>query len=148
MYSSVRCTCSILLSVQYKLCHLLVPSLSHSINFNQDSSLLCVSSDHGTVHVFASEDPARNKQSRYIICGGNQYTTSHLHCQKSYCACIHTLCIQSLTSSTQHTHVHIEAWQRPVVFSRNTSVHGGVSQSSQCQAASAVSVPLEVIKSQ
>ena len=35
-----------------------------SINFNQDSSLLCVSSDHGTVHVFASEDPARNKQSR------------------------------------------------------------------------------------
>ena len=39
---------------------------SHSINFNQDSSLLCVSSDHGTVHVFASEDPGRNKQSRYI----------------------------------------------------------------------------------
>ena len=37
----------------------------HSINFNQDSSLLCVSSDHGTVHVFASEDPGRNKQSRY-----------------------------------------------------------------------------------
>jgi len=33
------------------------------INFNQDSSLLCVSSDHGTVHIFASEDPARNKQS-------------------------------------------------------------------------------------
>ena len=37
----------------------------HSINFNQDSSLLCVSSDHGTVHIFASEDPERNRQSRY-----------------------------------------------------------------------------------
>lgn len=36
----------------------------HSINFNQDASLICVSSDHGTVHIFAAEDPKRNKQSR------------------------------------------------------------------------------------
>ena len=36
-----------------------------SINFNQDSSLLCVSSDHGTVHVFGAEEPRKNKQSRY-----------------------------------------------------------------------------------
>lgn len=35
-----------------------------SINFNQDSTLLCVSSDHGTVHIFSTEDPKRNKQSR------------------------------------------------------------------------------------
>ncbi|KAL5018626.1 hypothetical protein ScPMuIL_004348 [Solemya velum] len=35
----------------------------YSINFNHDSSLLCVSSDHGTVHIFATEDPKRNKQS-------------------------------------------------------------------------------------
>ncbi|XP_077867441.1 WD repeat domain phosphoinositide-interacting protein 3-like [Saccoglossus kowalevskii] len=34
-----------------------------NINFNQDSSLLCVSSDHGTVHIFAIEDPKKNKQS-------------------------------------------------------------------------------------
>ncbi|TRY84867.1 hypothetical protein DNTS_020489 [Danionella cerebrum] len=34
-----------------------------SINFNQDASLICVSSDHGTVHIFAAEDPKRNKQS-------------------------------------------------------------------------------------
>ncbi|XDV45253.1 hypothetical protein PO909_013381 [Leuciscus waleckii] len=33
------------------------------INFNQDASLICVSSDHGTIHVFAAEDPKRNKQS-------------------------------------------------------------------------------------
>jgi len=35
----------------------------YCINFNHDSSLLCVSSDHGTVHVFAAEDPKKNKQS-------------------------------------------------------------------------------------
>ncbi|XP_077980014.1 WD repeat domain phosphoinositide-interacting protein 3 [Glandiceps talaboti] len=35
----------------------------YCINFNQDSSLLCVSSDHGTVHIFALEDPKKNKQS-------------------------------------------------------------------------------------
>lgn len=37
-----------------------------SINFNQDASLICVSSDHGTVHIFAAEDPKRNKQSRLV----------------------------------------------------------------------------------
>lgn len=35
----------------------------YCINFNHDSSLLCVSSDHGTVHIFAIEDPRRNKTS-------------------------------------------------------------------------------------
>ena len=39
---------------------------SRSINFNQGASLICVSSDHGTVHVFAAEDPKRNKQSRWV----------------------------------------------------------------------------------
>lgn len=38
-----------------------------SINFNQDASLICVSSDHGTVHIFAAEDPKRNKQSRWVL---------------------------------------------------------------------------------
>jgi len=33
------------------------------INFNQDSSFVCVSSDHGTVHIFSIEDPKKNKQS-------------------------------------------------------------------------------------
>jgi len=33
------------------------------INFSSDSSLLCVSSDHGTVHIFAVEDPGKNKTS-------------------------------------------------------------------------------------
>lgn len=44
----------------------LISSFMHhnSIAFNHDSSFMCVSSDHGTVHVFASEDPARNKQSK------------------------------------------------------------------------------------
>lgn len=39
------------------------PATIYCINFNQDSTLLCVSSDHGTVHIFAAEDPKRNKQS-------------------------------------------------------------------------------------
>ncbi|KAH3869640.1 hypothetical protein DPMN_032809 [Dreissena polymorpha] len=34
------------------------------INFNVDSTLLCVSSDHGTVHIFSTEENAKkNKQS-------------------------------------------------------------------------------------
>ncbi|XP_065193709.1 WD repeat domain phosphoinositide-interacting protein 3-like [Sycon ciliatum] len=36
----------------------------YCINFNTDSSLLCVSSDHGTVHIFSIEEQAaRNKES-------------------------------------------------------------------------------------
>ncbi|KAF4521192.1 hypothetical protein B566_EDAN010654 [Ephemera danica] len=35
----------------------------YCINFNHDSSLLCVASDHGTVHIFATEDPKQNRQS-------------------------------------------------------------------------------------
>ncbi|XP_014768197.1 WD repeat domain phosphoinositide-interacting protein 3 [Octopus bimaculoides] len=35
----------------------------YCLNFNQDSTLLCVSSDHGTVHIFSCEDPKKNKQS-------------------------------------------------------------------------------------
>ena len=38
--------------------------LSCSINFNTDSSLLCVSSDHGTIHIFSIEEQAsKNKES-------------------------------------------------------------------------------------
>ena len=40
-----------------------------SINFNQDSSLLCVASDHGTVHIFSTEDPKKNKQLGYVANG-------------------------------------------------------------------------------
>jgi WD40 repeat protein len=39
----------------------------YCINFNHDSSLLCVSSDHGTVHIFAVEDCKKNKQSRFAL---------------------------------------------------------------------------------
>lgn len=33
----------------------------YCINFNQESTLLCVSSDHSTVHIFHLEEPSRNK---------------------------------------------------------------------------------------
>ncbi|CAD6235482.1 GSCOCG00007921001-RA-CDS [Cotesia congregata] len=35
----------------------------YCINFNHDSTWLCVASDHGTVHVFAVEDQKLNRQS-------------------------------------------------------------------------------------
>lgn len=35
-----------------------------SISFNCDSSLMCVASDHGTIHVFAIDETHKNKQSR------------------------------------------------------------------------------------
>ena len=44
-------------------------SVLFSINFNQDSSLLCVASDHGTVHIFSTEDPKKNKQLGYVANG-------------------------------------------------------------------------------
>jgi len=39
------------------------PATIFCINFNSDSSLLCVSSDHGTIHIFSLEDGNKNKQS-------------------------------------------------------------------------------------
>ena len=39
--------------------------LLNSINFNHDSSMICVSSDKGTVHVFDISAVGKNKQSRY-----------------------------------------------------------------------------------
>lgn len=35
----------------------------YCISFNSDSTMLCVSSDHGTVHIFSTEDEKKNKQS-------------------------------------------------------------------------------------
>lgn len=43
------------------------PANIYCINFNQDSSMLCVASDHGTVHIFAVEDVKKNRQSRYAV---------------------------------------------------------------------------------
>jgi len=35
----------------------------YCINFNQDSTLLCVASDHGTIHIFSLESGSKNKQT-------------------------------------------------------------------------------------
>lgn len=35
----------------------------YCINFNNNSTCLCVASDHGTVHIFSLDDPKLNKQS-------------------------------------------------------------------------------------
>jgi hypothetical protein len=50
---TINYICDILLDVM----------LCFSINFNHDSTWLCVASDHGTVHVFAVEDQKLNRQS-------------------------------------------------------------------------------------
>ena len=39
------------------------PATIYSINFNANSTLLCVSSDHGTIHIFSLEERNKNKQS-------------------------------------------------------------------------------------
>ncbi len=42
------------------------PALIYSINFSPDSQLLCCSSSHGTIHVFAVSDGARNKHAPFM----------------------------------------------------------------------------------
>uniref|UniRef100_A0A2P2I6I3 WD repeat domain phosphoinositide-interacting protein 3-like n=1 Tax=Hirondellea gigas TaxID=1518452 RepID=A0A2P2I6I3_9CRUS len=39
------------------------PATIYCLNFSQDGALVCVSSDHGTVHVFAVDETHKNKQS-------------------------------------------------------------------------------------
>jgi len=38
-----------------------------SINFNKTATKLCVSSDHGTVHVFILDVPEKNSRSTYVF---------------------------------------------------------------------------------
>jgi len=38
------------------------PASIHCINFNSDSSLLCVASDHGTIHIFSITEATKNRQ--------------------------------------------------------------------------------------
>uniref|UniRef100_A0A4W3H0J5 WD repeat domain phosphoinositide-interacting protein 4 n=1 Tax=Callorhinchus milii TaxID=7868 RepID=A0A4W3H0J5_CALMI len=42
------------------------PATLYCINFSHDSSFLCVSSDKGTVHVFALKDTQLNRRSAYV----------------------------------------------------------------------------------
>ena len=39
-----------------------------SINFSPDSAFLCVSSDKGTVHIFAVKNTELNRRSTYVVC--------------------------------------------------------------------------------
>ena len=38
------------------------PATIYCINFNSDSSMLCVASDHGTIHIFSISESTKNKQ--------------------------------------------------------------------------------------
>ena len=41
------------------------PATIYCINFNSDSSLLCVASDHGTIHIFSTSQATKNKQLQH-----------------------------------------------------------------------------------
>jgi WD40 repeat protein len=43
-----------------------VQIVTYFVVFSPDSSLLCVSSSHGTIHVFAAEDSSKNKTSSLV----------------------------------------------------------------------------------
>ena len=49
-----------------------------SINFSHDSAFLCVSSDKGTVHIFALKNTSLNKRSR-LVKSPDQYSRK-VHC--------------------------------------------------------------------
>lgn len=100
-------------------------SVVRSINFNQDASLICVSSDHGTVHIFAAEDPKRNKQSRSVY-------TDVLFSQT-----------RRIKSSLPHDNESCSSpvWRRPAFFP-NTSAPSGASPSSRSRPALPACAPL------
>ena len=64
---------------------LCIKSLTCSINFSLDSSFLCVSSDKGTVHVFAVDDQTLNRKSRCVCQQCCIYTHKHIVCM---CVCV------------------------------------------------------------
>ena len=62
LYESSPLRALALLSVCY--IELIRLKIAFSINFSPDSAFLCVSSDKGTVHIFALKDTSLNKRSR------------------------------------------------------------------------------------
>nr|XP_039262466.1 WD repeat domain phosphoinositide-interacting protein 4-like [Styela clava] len=70
----------------------------YCMNFSSDSSFLCVSSDKGTVHIFALKDTALNRRSAFAKAGkvgmSNRYTDSQWSLANftvpAECACICT----------------------------------------------------------
>ena len=76
---------------------LCIKSLTCSINFSLDSSFLCVSSDKGTVHVFAVDDQTLNRKSRCVCQHSAAFILTSTLCAcvcVCVCACVCTcLCV-------------------------------------------------------
>lgn len=106
-----------------------------SINFNQDASLICVSSDHGTVHIFAAEDPKRNKQSRLVCFEAVIVSFGIKGNRKLHIDIVpkHTLIDLALSSAV---------WPQPAFF-LNTLAPSGVSPGFKFHQDLPVYVPLE-----
>ena len=58
----------------------------HSISFSKDSSYLCVSSDKGTVHIFALKDKALNRRSAFAKAGKVSPFQDYTNSQWSFCS--------------------------------------------------------------
>jgi hypothetical protein len=52
--------------------------LKYHRHFSSDSSLLCASSSHGTIHVFSVEDSKKNKQSSLVSSAGGFLAANNL----------------------------------------------------------------------
>lgn len=52
------------LVVLNEFCSLTIKVFFFSLNFNRNSEFLCCSSDKGTIHIFAVQEPTRNKSSK------------------------------------------------------------------------------------
>eukprot|EP00096_Caligus_rogercresseyi_P009999 TRINITY_DN3511_c0_g1_i2.p1 TRINITY_DN3511_c0_g1~~TRINITY_DN3511_c0_g1_i2.p1 ORF type:complete len:228 (+),score=67.20 TRINITY_DN3511_c0_g1_i2:156-839(+) len=55
----------------------------YSINFNPDSSLLCATSSHGTIHLFAVDDSTLNKTSS--LASSKSFVPKYFNSEWSFC---------------------------------------------------------------
>ncbi|XP_045475842.1 WD repeat domain phosphoinositide-interacting protein 3-like [Harmonia axyridis] len=79
-------------------------ALIHSINFNHQSTKMCVSSDRGTIHIFALDDPSLNQRSQLAM---SSILTSYFSSSWSFCRFSvpdYQACICAFSSNDEYIH--------------------------------------------
>uniref|UniRef100_A0A915JVG8 CCR4-NOT transcription complex subunit 9 n=1 Tax=Romanomermis culicivorax TaxID=13658 RepID=A0A915JVG8_ROMCU len=56
----------------------------YSLNFNQDSSLLCASSDHGTIHIFNIHDDSKKLKALKKSSHASSLLPNYFNCEQSF----------------------------------------------------------------